>query len=321
MPRKGQTSTSTELGETLASLRTAFRMLNCVLTGSNWTVKSLASEFRLSSKQVGRYLNTLEDFGIGFEANSNGNRATPLKVVTAKPTAPFNGLFLTRDELLLLYAQLSGLHHAGDPKTRLQLWEKVQANLGVATIDSAQLQSVIGTFDKGFKSYEGKREIIAELLKALYLNRSCQVTYLTPDGDAPRTYKIEPYELVEFDRGLYLYCRAPRRDAVILLAVERIQELKLNEEEFHRAKPVLSAIAKMKANAFGIFDDGKLLKVKLKFTLAVAFYVKERSWHPSQKLKEYRDGSLTMEFTASGRIEIERWIRGWGEECEVVGMR
>ena len=58
-----------------------------------------------------------------------------------------------------------------------------------------------------------------------------------------------------------------------------------------------------------------------RFSPAVAFYAAERTWHPTQTITRHKDGSLTLAFTASGRIEIERWIRGWGEECEVVSMR
>ena len=241
-----------------------------------------------------------------------------MSFTSARINPPFNTLFLTQQELLLLYAHLAGVHHAGEAKTRLAIWDKVRSHLGVAPIDSNHVQKALGSFDKAYKSYDQHRAIIADLLKALHGDWTCQVTYRTPDGDGPRTYLIEPYELTEYEGGLYLYCRNPRRNQVFPLAVERIQTLKLNDDNFHRTKTVEQTIRDKKERAFGIYDDEVPLDVKLKFTPAVAFYVRERTWHPTQKLTRHKDGSLTMTFTASGRIEIERWIRGWGEEVRIV---
>jgi predicted DNA-binding transcriptional regulator YafY len=50
-------------------------------------------------------------------------------------------------------------------------------------------------------------------------------------------------------------------------------------------------------------------------------YVKEREWHPSQQIKDLRDGRVELAFTAGGEFEIIRWILGWGDAAEVVRPR
>lgn len=105
-----------------------------------------------------------------------------------------------------------------------------------------------------------------------------------------------------------------------MFAVERIAELTPTDETFIKNEDVMAEIQTKKDRAFRVTDDGKPVHVKLKFTPAVVFYVKERTWHPGQKLTEHKDGSVTLEFTATGELEINRWIWSWGEEVEVVGI-
>jgi predicted DNA-binding transcriptional regulator YafY len=56
----------------------------------------------------------------------------------------------------------------------------------------------------------------------------------------------------------------------------------------------------------------------LRFTGEAARYVKLREWHPTQRLKERRDGSLEMTLEVSHLLEVRRWLLGYGPECEVL---
>jgi predicted DNA-binding transcriptional regulator YafY len=325
-------SESRHKGETLAALRTAFDLLVRLQQGG-WeldggqgvgegvTVEMLAAEQGLTTRQIGRYLEVLEDFGVAFESDEKGNRTAPLRLASALRRPPFNVLFLTEEELILLYAQLAGLRATGSAEERRRLWDKVRLSVAAVPVNQARIDGALRALGKAGKNYESKerRAVLRSVLEALYRNRSCRVTYARPDGHES-TYRIQPYELVEHDGGLYLYSWVPARKNAIVQAVERVRAIQPNDDEFRRETAVQERIAAMQRNAFGIFDDGQLLDVKLKFSRAVAFYVEERTWHPSQKLKRHKDGSLTLNFRASGRIEIERWIRGWGEECEVLSI-
>ncbi len=59
-------------------------------------------------------------------------------------------------------------------------------------------------------------------------------------------------------------------------------------------------------------------EVVLRFNAAVADYVREKRWHPSQELRELKDGPLELRLKLSSLVEIERWILGWGGGVEVV---
>ena len=62
----------------------------------------------------------------------------------------------------------------------------------------------------------------------------------------------------------------------------------------------------------------KAWQVRLLFAKEVATYVRERVWHPSQRLRERRDGSLEMRLATSGRKELTRWILSWMPHVRVL---
>lgn len=71
------------------------------------------------------------------------------------------------------------------------------------------------------------------------------------------------------------------------------------------------------AEAFGIVWE-RPRTVVLRFRADQAPYVRERLWHPSQRLRDLRDGRVELTIRAGGRYEITRWILGWGDAVEVV---
>lgn len=328
MPKKGQQATGKHKESTLASLRNAFDILVRLQQGGATTAE-LAEQLNLSTRQIARYLGVLEEFGVHFEPDANGNRASPLRIAhTMNVQAPFNVLPLGQREMLLLYAQLSGLHHAGSEKERTQLWEKVRRNLGTQPIDQQQLAGVLGTFDKAYKTYDEEkfRGVLATLLEALYANHSCRVTYLRPGADASRSFDVEPYQLYEAEGGLYCYCHLPWAKAgnnrTLLLAVERIEALEPNPAvPFTRRQDIIDEIEARKNRAFRITDDGKPVKFTVRFTPEAAPYATARIWHPSQSEPDWHeDGSVSLSFQATGIDEIRSWILGWGEAAEVVEL-
>jgi predicted DNA-binding transcriptional regulator YafY len=61
--------------------------------------------------------------------------------------------------------------------------------------------------------------------------------------------------------------------------------------------------------------------VRLLFAKDVATYIRERVWHPSQQLRERRDGGLEVRLETSGRKELTRWILSWMPHVKVLAPR
>jgi predicted DNA-binding transcriptional regulator YafY len=63
---------------------------------------------------------------------------------------------------------------------------------------------------------------------------------------------------------------------------------------------------------------GDLVTVRVIFARALAPYIRERLWHPSQKLRELPDGRVEMTLHVADTLEVRRWILGYGMQAEVV---
>ncbi len=70
-------------------------------------------------------------------------------------------------------------------------------------------------------------------------------------------------------------------------------------------------------HSFGIIHD-KPVEIVVHFDKIIAGYIKERTWHESQKIKENTDGSITVTFNVSGTDEIKFWVLSYGPRAEVL---
>ena len=50
----------------------------------------------------------------------------------------------------------------------------------------------------------------------------------------------------------------------------------------------------------------------------MADYIREKTWHPSQKLKSLPDDGVELSLSLSSLVEIHRWVLGWGEQATVI---
>jgi predicted DNA-binding transcriptional regulator YafY len=109
--------------------------------------------------------------------------------------------------------------------------------------------------------------------------------------------------------------RVPAYRDIITLAVDRIRALELIPETF--TVDTAFDAKRYEAEAFGIVWE-KPTTVVVRFSADQAPYVREREWHPTQRLRELRDGRVEVTFRAGGAFEIMRWVLGWGDAAEVV---
>ncbi len=168
---------------------------------------------------------------------------------------------------------------------------------------------------RGHKPYEDAREVLENLHEAILKRRVCQVTYRSPEADGARHYKIEPLRLLPHRGGLYVISRMPYYDQLITQAVDRFEAVKVTEERFE--PPDHLSIDERVSNAFGISSE-EPMDVAVRFAKAQAPYIRERIWHPSQKLEELGDGRIVLRLRAGGFYEIRSWVLSFGAAAEVL---
>jgi predicted DNA-binding transcriptional regulator YafY len=139
--------------------------------------------------------------------------------------------------------------------------------------------------------------------------------YYSMSRDEENRRQVDPYHLTVFDGGFYLvgYCHLRKTERIF--AVERIRELKMLAARFE-ARPGFNVEEYLK-DIWGIIK-GEIVPVKVIFSRSVARYIRDRLWHPSQKLRELPDGSLELTLRVADTLEVRRWILGYGMEAEVV---
>lgn len=303
------------------TLQNVLFILRKVQSGKPVNKKELAVELDRSERQIRRYLEVLTEVGFHFETDEHGFFRGQVRLLPhSDQDLPLNLLSVSREELTLLYLQMSGIQQVGSTEQRAGLLKKIQNAMGSEEVDFLQLTEMMLSHERAYKSYDSSesRAVIATLLEALYRNRRCNLTYRIPNEGFDRVYELEPYRIMEFDGGLYCYCNIPDSGFTRLLAVERIKSISLCDSWFEHTQNVEKEIEDHLTNAFRLIDDGEVLKVKLKFTGDQAPYILERTWHPTQKIQRHQDGSVSMTFAASGSFEIVRWIYSWGSACEVI---
>jgi hypothetical protein len=57
------------------------------------------------------------------------------------------------------------------------------------------------------------------------------------------------------------------------------------------------------------------------FEPKLAVYISERQWHPSQVLKQRRDGRLELRMKTTGRKELVRWVLSWMPDVRVLAPK
>ena len=128
-----------------------------------------------------------------------------------------------------------------------------------------------------------------------------------------RPYLIEPSLQTH---ALYLIGWDETRDALRTFKVERIRDVALTPRTFEL--PEGDGVEGALRRAWDIIADQPAVEVVLRFSPKVAARVQEATWHPTQRVAQDEDGSLTWRATVAGTIEIRLWILSWGDDVEVL---
>jgi predicted DNA-binding transcriptional regulator YafY len=175
--------------------------------------------------------------------------------------------------------------------------------------------ATVGRRVRGTKDYAGVETTLLHLIEAILRHRRCAVSYRAPQAASPKRFRYDPYRILLLQEGVYCVGKAPAYGDIITLALERLQSLALTDESF-AVDPQFDP-TRCETEAFGVSWE-KPTQVVVRFRADQAFYVREREWHPTQRLKALAGGRLELAFRAGGAFEIIRWILGWGAAAEVV---
>lgn len=142
------------------------------------------------------------------------------------------------------------------------------------------------------------------------------IRYWTASRDEVTTRKIDPYHIHFYQGAWYVIGFCHLRGKIRTFAVDRIRKFDVTQEEY-KVPPDFD-IKDYLAGTWGIEHGTEPQAVRLQFAPEQARWVRERVWHPSQRLEDLPDGSLLMTVTVSGLGEVKRWLLQFGAGVRVL---
>ncbi|CAN5196723.1 WYL domain-containing transcriptional regulator [soil metagenome] len=162
-------------------------------------------------------------------------------------------------------------------------------------------------------------EAFATLSKAVQEGREVVFEYKKLGAGRFSVRHVEPYHLAEINGAWYVVGHDLKRRALRTFALARIKGAEVRGRKFVR--PAGFSMADHLRDSFGVFGgavDGKKRKVRVRFDAFAAQLIRERDWHPSQRMQELTGGELELTMTLDSLQEVQRWILSWGRHATVL---
>src|SRR5436190_175462 len=165
------------------------------------------------------------------------------------------------------------------------------------------------------KDLEHRKVTIRVLMEAIGEEVKVKMQYYTVHSQQKKTYSIQPYRLMYFRGGLYLFAFVEEYKQIRTFAIERIETIEKTRDSFEIPKDF--TVETYLESAFGVVKEDPF-DVEIVFNADIAEYVRSRVWHPSQQVRELGGGRITMKMHVGGEFELGSWILSFGPSATVI---
>jgi predicted DNA-binding transcriptional regulator YafY len=278
--------------------------------------RKLAEELEVSSKTVQRDLDFMRDrLGLPIEYDQ-----LHFGFYYTEPVSSFPNIEISEGELVALYvgqkalAQYKGTSFEAPLSTAFR---KITDGLrDTISVTWGDLDSAISFRSTGRSVADV--HLFEQLSHAVFKRLEVRFEYKKPEGARYEQRYVQPYHLGSVENLWYLFAFDLDRQQLRTFALPRIRDVRVSKTKFRR--PLDFSIGKFLGESFGVFTKPTKTKhtVRIVFDAFAALRIEERQWHPSQKIKQLRDGDIELSLTLGNLEEIERWILSWGSHAQVL---
>ena len=128
-----------------------------------------------------------------------------------------------------------------------------------------------------------------------------------------QTAFVEPQRIAYAQGGVYLIAWVPEYHMLRTFAIERIETFAVLDECFEpKPLPVQPF-----EHSLGVFT-GTPEKIVIAFNASAAPFVREREWHPSQRVDDTSDGGIVLTLDVCNDYALRAWILGFGADAKVI---
>jgi len=288
-------------------LERMLRIHQAVQAGEYPNAKSLAAEFEVSTKCVHRDIEFMRDrfrLPIDFDYTRNGFRYT-------EEVSSFPALQITEGELFaLVIAEKALQQYRGTSfeQPLLSAIRKMQKSLP-DTI-SISLDDVDRTI-----SFRTRAEPILDLAtfdvlaKATAGREQLEISYRKPGAKQPEQRIVDPYHLANINGEWFLFAYDHLRKDIRTFVPARMKAIRRTGKIF--AKTQKFSLDQRLQGSFGVRSGEGSHEVVIRFNAQVADYIREKKWHPTQELRELKQGGVELRMRLSSLAEVERWVLNW----------
>lgn len=200
---------------------------------------------------------------------------------------------------------------------------------GFEWIDEVTSKLELGTFqevgDPNVISFESNeflkgKEFIGPIFHAITNHQVLEIKYQTFEGEGEKSHIVHPYHLKEYDNRWYVLGYFPKRDDLITLSVDRINEMLIRRNEEFIENKQFDFVAHFE-DLIGIRKEKNIesVKIKLKFSAFMSNYITTKPVHGSQKvISREPDGSLIIQIDVIPNPELENLIFSFHRHVEVL---
>ena len=284
-------------------------------------IYELAERYGTSVRTIRRDLDALQAAGLPVtEESSSGSKRKTWRIAYGDQLRRLSDLVDASHYLALRAAMRSGGALSGSSSlfaSLEDLCDKVEHALGPK--ERTRLQTIEQAFHshEKFAYHRAAPDVLWPIIEAIAERRICTVTYRPPTPTSKRSrFRILPLRMFAHEGAVYLHASVPRYGDVVTLNLHRLEKLKVTQEK--GSPPSTYNPARLEASAFGIHSGGKPTDYRLRFEAWAAPYIRERVWHPTQKLRELAGGRLDLSFTCGESYEVTAWVASWREAVEAL---
>jgi proteasome accessory factor B len=158
-------------------------------------------------------------------------------------------------------------------------------------------------------------ETFDALAKAVARRQQLELYYRKPGQPAEKRL-VDAYHLANINGEWYLFAFDHARGDLRTFVPARIQSVKPTGKTFERTQKF--SLEKRLRDSFGVHSGEGEFEVVIRFTARAADYIREKKWHPSQVLRDLKDGSAELRLKLSSLAEVQRWVLSWGGDATVL---
>ena len=276
--------------------------------------RKIAEALEVSSKTIQRDIDFMRDrlgLPIAYDALRVGFYYT-------EKVAGFPSIEVSEGEVAALFvAQKALAQYRGTPFERplRSAFRKIADSLKERVSFSwSDLEDAISFHSAGASVAD--LELFETVSQAVLRSVELEFEYRKLDSKAYEARRVRPFHIACLENQWYVFAEDLARKQLRTFALPRMRKVRLTSARFRR--PANFSIAKVLSGSFGVFEGGRKHRIRLQFDAFAARLVSERTWHDTQRYREAKDGTATLEMELGGLEEIERWVLSWGSHVRVL---